>query len=149
MYPLRQDFSWSIALSFWQRRPRMPGLLLETAHMYVQCNLDLVTTCDLVTILQRPFFNLGTYIKSFDLVTLCDSVTVFAETKSVTKSRLHCTCKIKCTANSAYYLGHSWARTILNTHSKFLILKPLKFHEIFILIFQSHADWILRKNLVI
>ena len=31
------------------------------------------------------------YIKSFDLVTLCDLVTVFAETKSVTKSRLHCT----------------------------------------------------------
>jgi len=55
----------------------------------VQCNLDLttlnlVTTCDLVTIFQRPFFNL-LYIKSFDLVT------VFAETKSVTKSRLHCT----------------------------------------------------------
>ena len=24
----------------------------------VQCNLDLVTTCDLVTILQRPFLNL-------------------------------------------------------------------------------------------
>ena len=40
----------------------------------IQCNLDLVTsnlvtTCDLVTIFQRP---------------------VFAETKSVTKSRLHC-----------------------------------------------------------
>ena len=31
------------------------------------------------------------YIKSFDSVTLCDLVTVFAETKSVTKSRLHCT----------------------------------------------------------
>ena len=30
------------------------------------------------------------YIKSFNLVTLCDLVTVFAETKSVTKSRLHC-----------------------------------------------------------
>ena len=60
----------------------------------VQCNLDLVTlnlvtTCDLVTILQRPFFHL--LHKSFDLVTLCDLVTVFAETKRVTKSRLHCT----------------------------------------------------------
>ena len=30
-------------------------------------------------------------MKSFDLVTLCDLVIVFAETKSVTKSRLHCT----------------------------------------------------------
>ena len=30
------------------------------------------------------------YIKSFDFVTLCDLVTVFEETKSVTKSRLHC-----------------------------------------------------------
>ena len=25
---------------------------------FVQCNLDLVATCDLVTILQRPFFHL-------------------------------------------------------------------------------------------
>ena len=32
------------------------------------------------------------YIKSFDLVT-CDLATVFVETKSVTKSRLHCTMK--------------------------------------------------------
>ena len=50
----------------------------------VQCNLDLVTfnlvtTCDLVTILQTPF--LIFYIKSFNIVTLCDLVTVFAETK--------------------------------------------------------------------
>ena len=66
--------------------------------MYLQCHLDLVTlnlvtTCDLVTILPlRPFFNLLlTYIKSFDLVTLCDLVTVFVDTKNVTKSRLHCT----------------------------------------------------------
>ena len=60
--------------------------------MICQYNLDLVTlnlvtTCDLMTILQRPFFNL----KSFDLVTLYNLVTVFEETKSVTKSRLHCT----------------------------------------------------------
>ena len=41
-----------------------------------------------MTIFQRPFFNLN--IKSFDLVTLGDFVTVFAESKSVTKSRLHC-----------------------------------------------------------
>ena len=64
-------------------------------NLSLQCNLDLVTlnlvtTCDLVTISQRPFF-LIYYIKSFDLVTLWDLVTVFAETKSVTKSRLHCT----------------------------------------------------------
>ena len=56
--------------------------------MYVQCNLDLVTLnlvtiCDLVTILQRPFFNLRHKIIQF--LTLCDLVTVFAETKSVTK----------------------------------------------------------------
>ena len=31
------------------------------------------------------------FTTSFDLVTLCDLVTVFAEIKSVTKSRLHCT----------------------------------------------------------
>ena len=49
--------------------------------------LNLVTTCDLVTILQRTFYN----IKAFDLVTLCDLVTVFVKTKCVTKSRLHCT----------------------------------------------------------
>ena len=35
----------------------------ESMHLQIQCNLDLVTpylvtTCDLVTILQRPFFNL-------------------------------------------------------------------------------------------
>ena len=30
------------------------------------------------------------YIKAFHLVTLCELVTVFVETKSVTKSRLHC-----------------------------------------------------------
>ena len=60
----------------------------------MQCNLDLVTldlvtTCDLVTNLQVHFSFY--YIKALDLVTLCDLVTVFAETKSVTKSRLHCT----------------------------------------------------------
>ena len=38
-------------------------------------------TCDLGTILQRPFFNL--------------QFTVFADTKTVTKSRLHCTVNIK------------------------------------------------------
>ena len=30
------------------------------------------------------------YIKSFDLVTLCNLMTVFVETRSVNKSRLHC-----------------------------------------------------------
>ena len=57
------------------------GLLLTyTADTYVQCNLDLVTlnlvtTCDLVTILKDRFSIY--YIKSFDLVTLCNLVTVF------------------------------------------------------------------------
>ena len=51
--------------------------------------LNLVTTCDLVTILERPFFNLlHKIIRLSDI--LRDLVTVFAETKSVTKSRLHC-----------------------------------------------------------
>ena len=63
----------------------------------IQWNLDLVTlnlvtTCDLVTIFYKDHFSIY-YIKSFDLVTLCNLVTVFAETKSVTKSRLHCTRK--------------------------------------------------------
>ena len=48
--------------------------------------LNLVTACDLVTILQRPFFIY--YIEAFDLVTLCDLVTFFAETKIVTKSHI-------------------------------------------------------------
>ena len=60
----------------------------------VECNLDLetlnlVTTYDLVTILQRPFFIL--HVKVFYFVTLCDLATVLDETKSVTKSRLNCT----------------------------------------------------------
>ena len=63
----------------------------------IQCNLDLVTlnsvtTCYLVTIFQRQFFkdNFSIYCTiSFHIVTLCDLVKVFAETKSVTKSRLH------------------------------------------------------------
>ena len=40
-------------------------------------------------------------MKSFDLVTLCNLVTVFAETKSVTKSRLH---SILCKGTSMYYV---------------------------------------------
>ena len=40
----------------------------------VQCNLDLVTTCDLVTILQRPFFNLLHKIIRFsDIMQFSDS----------------------------------------------------------------------------
>ena len=63
--------------------------------------LNLVTTCDLATILQRPFFNL--LHKTIRLVTLCDLVTVFEETKSVTKSRLQCTKQIICeNANKEY-----------------------------------------------
>ena len=63
---------------------------------YIQCNLDLVihtkfsdnllfSDCFTTTI-----FQFTTYIKSFDSVTLCDLVKVFVETKSITKSRLHC-----------------------------------------------------------
>ena len=52
--------------------------------MLVQCNpdlvtLNLVTTCDIVTILQRPY--LMFCIKSFDLVTLCTLVTVLRRPK--------------------------------------------------------------------
>jgi hypothetical protein len=59
--------------------------------MHIQCNLDLVTlnlvtNCDLVTILQRPFFHLLPKIIQFsDIIAL---TTVFAETKSVTNLRL-------------------------------------------------------------
>jgi len=38
---------------------------------------NLVTTCDLVTIFQMPFFKL---LGTSDLVTLCNLVTIFAET---------------------------------------------------------------------
>ena len=75
---------------------RVPTLvLLKVACFSLQCNLDLVTlnlvtTCDLVTIFFKDHFSIF-YIKTFDLVTLCDLVTVFREIKSVTKSRLHCT----------------------------------------------------------
>ena len=67
---------------------------LENDPIIPQYSVDLVTTYDLVTILQRPFFillnRLLLCIKAIDLVTLFNLVTVFAETKSVTKSRLHC-----------------------------------------------------------
>ena len=55
----------------------------------VQFNLDLVTTCDLVPTFQ-DYFSIY-FIKTIYLVTLCDLVTFFSETKSVTKSRVHCT----------------------------------------------------------
>ena len=40
-----------------------PNNVRNNFHLFIQCNLDLVTsnvvtTCDLVIILQRPFFNL-------------------------------------------------------------------------------------------
>ena len=66
---------------------------LKWTQLYVQYNLglvtlNLVTTCDLATILQRPFFNLLHKIIRFsDIMQFSDS---FSETKSVTKSRLHC-----------------------------------------------------------
>ena len=55
----------------------------------IQWNLNLVTTFDLVTIFQNHFSIY--YIKTIYLVTLSDLVTVFVESKSVTKSRVHCT----------------------------------------------------------
>ena len=66
--------------------------------MHIQCNLDLVTlnlvtTCDLVTILQRPFFNLLREIIRFS--DIIDLVAVYAETKSVTNLRLNCILKGK------------------------------------------------------
>ena len=48
-------------------------------YLHIQCNLDLVTlnlvtTCDLVTILQRPFFNLLHKIIQFsDIMRFSDS----------------------------------------------------------------------------
>ena len=51
-------------------------------------------------------------MKSFNLVTLYDLVTVFAETKTVTKSRLHCN-----------YLAHRIQ------HSTQKVLRILHFHE--------------------
>ena len=47
---------------------------LNNCKRKVQYNLDSVTTCDK------------------DHFSICDFVTVFVETKSVTKSRLHCIC---------------------------------------------------------
>ena len=38
-------------------RPKFEGIFFESRKQNVQCNLDLVTL-NLVTILQRPFFNL-------------------------------------------------------------------------------------------
>ena len=58
------------------------GQIPNSGHelaIYVQCNLDLVTsnlvtTCDLVTILQRPFFNLLPKIIRFsDIMRFSDS----------------------------------------------------------------------------
>ena len=43
-------------------------------------------TLKLVTVLQRPFFHL-----QHKIIRLFNLVTVFAEAKSVAKSRLHCT----------------------------------------------------------
>ena len=68
--------------------------LLLKKRLYIQCNfelvtLDLVATCDLVTIFQKPFFNLLHEIIGFS--DIMGFGTVFAETKSVTKWRLHCT----------------------------------------------------------
>ena len=57
-------------------------------HIRVQCNLNLVTlklvtAFDVVTSLQRPFFN-----STHKIIRFSDLMTVFAETKFVTKSRL-------------------------------------------------------------
>ena len=48
-------------------------------YLHIQCNLDLVTlnlvtTCDLVTILQRPFFNLlCKIIRFYNIIRFSDS----------------------------------------------------------------------------
>ena len=75
--------------------PTCKETFLKVTKFPIQCNLDLVTLnlatiCDLVTIFQT-IFQFTTHVISFDLVTSCDLVAVYIETKSVTKSRLHCT----------------------------------------------------------
>ena len=80
--------------------------------------LHLVTTCDLVTIFQKTIFH---KIQPFHLVTLCNLVTVFAETKSVTKSRLHCT---KLNSN-LIYLTKSWKKTVQNHSSNWFTVRFL------------------------
>ena len=102
-----QDISWQSKINnfpldfhekmYFQYQP------VKGINYLVQCNLDLVTlnlvtTCDLVTVFYKDRFSIY-YIKSFNLVTICDLVTVFAETKSVTKSRLHCTLFSKIRSN--------------------------------------------------
>ena len=76
-----------------KKRPGDPPKLKlqQSKEKYLKCNLDLValnlvTTCDFVTILQRPFFNLIRNIIRFSDMRFSDSL---PETKSVTKSRLH------------------------------------------------------------
>ena len=91
---------------------------------YIQYNFDLVTlnlgsTYDLVTIY---------YIKSFDLVTLCDFVTVFGETKSVTKSRLHCT-------DSFFYIYPTFLLECMKWWANYTVWNILSFAETNIMIF--------------
>ena len=50
------------------------------------------THCDLVTIFQRSFFNLLHKIIQFSDIMQFSNIFCGAETKSVTKSRLHCIC---------------------------------------------------------
>ena len=54
-------------------------------------------------------------------MTLCNLVTVFAETKSVTKSRLHCT---KLNSN-LIYLTKSWKKTVQNHSSNWFTVRFL------------------------
>ena len=63
----------------------------------IQCNLDLetlhlVTTCNLVAIFQQTIYSIYYYTKQKPIysVTLYNLMTVFVETKSVTRSRVHC-----------------------------------------------------------
>ena len=67
--------------------------MLKAALKQEQCNLDLVTlncvtTSNFMTMF-RDHFSIY-YIKLFNFVALWNVVTDFAETKSVTKLRLHC-----------------------------------------------------------
>ena len=68
---------------------------------------------------------------NLDLVTLCDIVTVFAETKSVTKLILHSTSSIKqkCDYRSVRsYLLFSYGTYILDTIQDFLCKLGMKPH---------------------
>ena len=77
-----------------RRNDSLPGRLLY-CYTYEKWLFSIITyLCrfsDNLWLFCKDHFSIY-YIKSFNLATLCDLVTVFVETKSVTKSRLHCIC---------------------------------------------------------